>query len=85
MQKGYEDGSTLVWTDYMYENGGMLARISKTGEEELVAEEISRFRVLNDGKILYLIDDELRLYDGKEDEVVAGDTDYFWCLGMEEL
>ncbi|SDG38403.1 zinc ribbon domain-containing protein [Marvinbryantia formatexigens] len=83
--KGYEDGSTLVWTDYMYENGGMLARISKTGEEELVAEEISRFRVLNDGKILYLIDDELRLYDGKEDEVVAGDTDYFWCLGMEEL
>ncbi|MDO4323256.1 MAG: hypothetical protein Q4C61_12085 [Lachnospiraceae bacterium] len=81
----YKDGSALVLTDYDYTYGGTLVKISESGEKERILEEVKSFEALDDGKIVYLSGEKLKVFDGKESRIVAYDVDNFWCLAQSYL
>ena len=77
----YEDGSMLAYAGGdggFYYYGGDLKLIQPNGAEELIAGGVTEFIRLDSGRILYLSDGDLYLYDGKESTLLATSVEYVW-------
>lgn len=75
----YEDGVILAETSYRSGRGYEYTLI-KGDELTIIADNVTRIARLNNSDMLYISDNDLYFYDGKDREMIATDVDNFWCL-----
>lgn len=80
----YEDGVTLVYTDYQSSYGYELTMIDEKGELITIAEDVRFYLRSADGSILYISDGDLYCYDGDERTLVGRDADWCWAMNTME-
>ena len=74
----YEDGQMLVYTDYSYYSGYDLGMVSKKGDISLVADGVTSVTRVDKSLLLFISDDDLFSYDGKNKKMICSDVERFW-------
>jgi predicted nucleic acid-binding Zn ribbon protein len=80
----YTDGTGLANVDYDSTYGGTLYSLTEEGKSTKIADDVREYRALDNGKVMYLTDDNLKLYDGKNSKTIAQSVDMFWTLHERE-
>lgn len=75
----YEDGSVVAKTYQDLDGTGELVLLDAKGEQTVLADEVGSFVRPDASELLYISDDDLYLYDGKEKSRVATDVERIWC------
>lgn len=75
----YEDGQLLVRTEYNNYDDYEIAMIAKDGTRTVIADGVSWFRRTDKNTLLYISDNDLYCYDGKEKTRLLTDVDRVWC------
>lgn len=87
----YEDGTVLVTTDYSYDkeyanlsivstNGSSYSLGEFSYDEAMTAGAGQTLKRIDKNTYLYLQDEALYMYNGKERTQVKSDAEYFWCV-----
>lgn len=84
MGNWYADGTILYLINYDSNYGGTLTRMNAKGEKTKIADDVTSFSELENGKILYVTNGSLKIYDGKNSETLASDVDGFWTTQEKE-
>lgn len=74
----YEDGQLVVYTDYSYGSGYEMGMVSKKGELALVADGVTSVSRADKSLMLFIADDDLYSYDGKNKKMICSDVERFW-------
>ncbi len=77
----YEDGSILAYTDsdsFSYYYGSSLKLIRASGAQETIGQGVTDFIRLEGGKLLYLSDGGLYVFNGKESTILASQAERVW-------
>lgn len=80
----YEDGSAAAKTYQDLDGTGELVLVDARGNKTTVADEVGSFARADDSHLLYISDEDLYLYDGKEKTRVATDVERIWCRDAME-
>ena len=78
----YEDGNLFAYTDYRYygdQGSGELAIFNPAGEKKKVGDDVTQYVRVDKNKVLFISDDKLYLFDGKEKESLQNDVEQIWC------
>ena len=75
----YEDGQLLVHTGYNSYDDKEIALIAKDGTRTVIADGVSWVRRVDKNTTLYISDNDLYSYDGKEKTRLLTDVDQMWC------
>lgn len=75
----YDDGSVVAKTYQDYDGAGELILLNEKGEKTILADEATYFVRTEASEMLYISDQDLYVYDGKEKTRVANDVDRIWC------
>lgn len=81
----YNDDAVLAYTGYgAY--GYELTLFEKDGRKTIIGDDVRQFIRVDQSALLYISDNDLYLYDGKERSRIRSDVDYLWSLNkMENL
>ncbi|MCD7760263.1 MAG: zinc ribbon domain-containing protein [Clostridiales bacterium] len=82
MANFYEDGTTILLTDYT-SYGYTMIIINASGEKQTLS-DVDDYLVLSNGNIVLRSNDSLKLYDGTETTTIAYDVDYNSYFPMNE-
>ena len=75
----YDDGSVVAKTYQDYDGAGELILLNEKGEKTILADEVTSFVRIEASELLYISDQDLYVYNGKEKTRVANDVDRIWC------
>lgn len=75
----YNDDAVLAYTGYgAY--GYELTLFEKDGRKTIIGDDVRQFIRVDQSALLYISDNDLYLYDGKERSRIRNDVDYLWSL-----
>jgi hypothetical protein len=80
----YTDGSILYLDDYQENYGGTLMQFDQNGKKSKIADDVTCFAQLESGDILYVTNECLKRYNGKETSTVSTSVDIFWIPNEKE-
>lgn len=80
----YSDGVVLAYTDYRSGYGYELTMFESDGTKSIIADDVTQYIRVDKSTLLYISDDDLYLYDGKEKTRIRSDVDYLWSQNAME-
>lgn len=81
----YEDGTLFGYTDYNYDNAyGDLEMFDSNGKSTKIGADVSKYIRKGKNDILFISDDSLFSFDGKEKKQLKNDVSYVWCSNYEK-
>lgn len=81
----YSDGVILAYTGYRSYYGYELTMIDSNGEVTLIGDNITQYIRVDKSTLLYISDDDLYSYNGKEKNMVRSDVDWFWSQNSMDI
>lgn len=81
----YSDGAILAYTDYRGNYGFELTMVSAKGEKTRIADDVTQFIRVDKSTLLYISDEDLYSYNGKEKVSLQRDVDYVWSRNSMEV
>ena len=76
----YDDDVVIAATDYNRSRGYEIVMINSKGDSTNIADNITQLIRVDKNTLLYISDDDLYYYNGKEKSMVAEDVDCVWSL-----
>lgn len=74
----YEDGQLVVYTDYSYGSGYEMGMVNKKGDLSLVADGVTSVNRADKNLMLFIADEDLYSYDGKNKKMICSDVERVW-------
>ncbi|MCI5648329.1 MAG: zinc ribbon domain-containing protein [Fusicatenibacter sp.] len=81
----YSDGTILAYTGYHSNYGYELTAFSPDGSKNIIADDVTLYIRVDPSTLLYIADDDLYLYDGKEKTMICSDVDWLWSQKKMEI
>lgn len=81
----YADGVILANTDYRKDHGYELTMFDSQGKSTFIGEDVTQFIRVDKSTILYISDEDLYCYNGKESVRIKRDVDWLWSLNSMEV
>lgn len=81
----YSDGMILAYAGYRDGSGYELAMIDPKGEQTYIAEDVTQYVRVDDSTLLYVSDEDLYYYNGKDKKMLATDVDMVWSRNTMEI
>jgi len=79
----YEDGQIYAYTDY--DDGYELGLVDKEGKANRIDKGVTQYVRVDKDTLLYIADEDLHVYDGKESAKARKDVGYIWVRVSEPV
>ena len=76
----YDDNVVLAYTGLNQNHGHELTLFEGGEERSSIAEDVTEYIRIDKSKFLYISDNDLYCFDGKEKKLIQSDVDIFWTL-----
>ena len=80
----YEDNVILAFTGYRRGSGYELTMFNAKGESTLIADDVTQYIRVDESTLLYISDDDLYVFNGKEKTRIRTDVDMIWSKNAME-
>lgn len=81
----YSDDIILTYTDYNSSYGYELTQFDASGKSTTIAEDVTQYMRIDNSTLLYISDDDLFCYDGKEKKMLCSNVDWIWSLNSADI
>ena len=81
----YEDGTIFGYTDYNYDSGyGDLEMFNSNKKKKKIATDVSQYIRKKNNDIIFIADDNLYSFNGKDKSQIKNDVTQIWCSNYEK-
>lgn len=81
----YEDDVVMAYTDYRSNYGYELTMFDSKGKANFIGEDVTQFIRVDPSTVLYISDDDLYCYNGKENVKIKRDVEWVWSNNFMEV